>query len=136
MVVLLDSSTVVGFLDRDDALHADADRRLRALAGRERLIVSVVSYAEVLTGARLGHHDIDTVQGFFAQLIDDIVVVDVEVAERASVLRAAKRSLRMPDALILATADVRQADVVLAGDEGWGDVPIGPEVEVLRERVA
>ena len=134
MVVLLDSSTVVGFLDRDDALHADADRRLRALAGRERLIVSVVSYAEVLTGARLGHHDIDIVQGFFAQLIDDVVVVDVEVAERASVLRAAKRSLRMPDALILATADVRQADVVLAGDEGWGDVPIGPEVEVLRRQ--
>jgi len=134
VVVLLDSSTVVGFLDRDDALHADADRRLRALAGRERLIVSVVSYAEVLTGARLGHHDIDTVQGFFAQLIDDVVVVDVEVAERASVLRAAKRSLRMPDALILATADVRQADVVLAGDEGWGDVPIGPEVEVLRRQ--
>lgn len=132
MVVLLDSSTVVGFLDRDDALHTDADRRVRALAGRERLVVSVVTYAEVMTGARIGHHDVGSVRGFFAQLVDDVVTADVEIAERTAELRAARQSLRMPDALILATADVREVDVVLAGDDGWRGVPIRPKIEVLR----
>ena len=52
--MLLDSVVVAGFLDSQDAFHVSADQRVRALAGRDRLIASVVSYAEVLTGAALG----------------------------------------------------------------------------------
>ncbi|WP_363321356.1 PIN domain-containing protein, partial [Saccharomonospora sp.] len=39
----------------------------------------------------------------------------------AAELRAAHKALKMPDALILATADLH-ADVVLTGDERWLNV--------------
>ncbi|HEY6550639.1 MAG TPA: hypothetical protein VIY71_05505 [Solirubrobacterales bacterium] len=44
MAVVLDSDAVVGFLDRNDALHDAADAAIRTLAGKERLLVSVVTY--------------------------------------------------------------------------------------------
>ena len=131
--MLLDSVVVAGFLDSQDAFHVSADQRVRALAGRDRLIASVVSYAEVLTGAALGHHDQETVLGFFADLIDDVLPVDREVAERTARLRAAKAQLRMPDALILATAAVHGADLVIGADRRWAGIPGYPcEVELLR----
>jgi len=54
VVVLLDSVVIARFLDRDDVFHLAADARLRELAGRERLVVSVITYAELLAGAGLG----------------------------------------------------------------------------------
>lgn len=115
--MILDSDAVVGFLDRGDALHPAADAAIRELAREHRLVASVITYAEVLTGARLGHHGEDQVVGFFAGLISDLWPVDAEVAARAADLRAARRSLRMPDALILATADIRsEVDLILTAD--------------------
>jgi predicted nucleic acid-binding protein len=134
VVVLLDSAAIAGFLDRDDVFHATADECVRALAGRERLITSVVSYAEVLTGAQLGHHDATKVRGFFHDLVDDVYDVDRSVAERAAELRAGTPSLRMPDALILATAHLRDADVVVTADHRWVGVLAGPRVELLSAR--
>lgn len=131
MVALLDSATVAGFLDRDDVFHAAVDTRIRELAGRDKLIVSVITYAELLTGAGLAHHDQTAVRGFFADLVDEVHDVDRSVAERAAELRVARPSLRMPDALILATADLRQADLVITGDHRWVDSGIDPRIELL-----
>ena len=131
MVALLDSVAVAGFLDRDDAFHSAADGRVRELAGRETLIVSVITYAELLTRAGLGHHEQSTVRGFFGQLIDQVCDVDRTVAERAAELRTQTPTLKMPDALILATADVARADLVVTGDERLSAVDIGPRIELL-----
>lgn len=118
MAVVLDSDAVVGFLDGDDALHEDADAAIREVVGEHRILVSAVTYAEVLTGTRLGHHDEVSVAGFFAEMISAIVPVDVAVADRAADLRSQFRSLRMPDALILATADTEESvDSILTGDQ-------------------
>lgn len=118
MAVVLDSDAVVGFLDRSDALHRAADRAIRDLVGSHQLLVSTVTYAEVLTGARLGRHDGDQVGGFFFELTAGILSVDVEIAEKAAELRARLKSLRMPDALILATADIApEVELVLTGDK-------------------
>ncbi len=107
MAVAVDSNVVIGFLDRGDAFHAAADAKIRVLLSeRELLYASGVTYAEVLTGAKLGHHDESVVRGFFDQLITRILPVEVDVAERAAELRGQKKSLRMPDALILAGAEV------------------------------
>jgi predicted nucleic acid-binding protein len=117
VAVALDSDAVVGFVDAADAQHAAADAAVRELAAEQRLMVSVVTYAEVVTGARVGHHDLDAVMGFFADVITRIVPVDVEVADRAAELRAAASSLRMPDALIVATAELTpEVDTLLTGD--------------------
>lgn len=118
MAVVLDSDSVVGFLDRDDALHEAADVAIRDLTGEHRLLVSVVTYAEVLTGARLGHHDEVVVGGFFTELISTILPVDAAVADRAAELRSRFRSLRMANALILATADTEPSvELIVTGDQ-------------------
>jgi len=117
VAVVLDSDAVVGFLDRKDALHDAADAAIRDLVRDQRLLVSVVTYAEVLTGARLGHHDEDQVRGFFSGLISGVLPVDVAVADMAAELRSRRQSLRMPDALILATAEIHpDVDLVVTGD--------------------
>lgn len=117
MAVVLDSDAVVGFLDRDDALHEAADAAIRDLVHDQRLLVSVITYAEVLTGAKLGHHDEDEVRGFFSQLISGVLPVDTAVADKAADLRARSKALRMPDALIVATAETEpDASLILTGD--------------------
>ena len=94
---------------------------MRAAATEHVFVVSVVTVAELLTGAKLGHHDERTVRRFFTQTTSTRIPLDEPVAARAAELRAAHKALKMPDALILATADLH-ADVVLTGDERWLNV--------------
>jgi len=123
VAVVLDSDAVIGFLDRDDALHAAADAAVRDVMDEHRILVSAVTYAEVMTGAGLGHHDEAAVGGFFAELISAILPVDVPVADRAAEFRARFRSLRMPDALILASADTEASvDLIITGDRQIAEV--------------
>ena len=118
MAVVLDSDVVVGFLDRHDALHDAADATVREFARGQRLVASVVTYAEVMTGARLGHHNEDDVAGFFRGLLSAISPVDLAVADMAADLRSRFKSLRMPAALILATAETDpDVDLILTGDQ-------------------
>jgi predicted nucleic acid-binding protein len=134
VAVVLDSGVVVGFLDREDALHAAADEAIRELVRGNRLLASVVTYAEVLTGARLGHHNEHDVAGFFTGLLSAVLPVDVDVADRAADLRSRSRSLRMPDALILATAETDpDVDVIVTGDQQLTKVSgLRVEVRLLR----
>lgn len=118
MAVVLDSGVVVGFLDRGDALHDAADEAIRELVRGQRLLATVVTYAEVMTGARLGHHSEDDVAGFFAGLLSAVLPVDVAVADKAADLRSRFKALRMPDALILATAETNpDVELIVTGDQ-------------------
>ena len=70
-----------------------------------------------MTGARLGHHDEDDVAGFFSGLLSGVVSVDVVIADQAADLRARFKSLRMPDALILASAETDpEVELIVTGD--------------------
>jgi predicted nucleic acid-binding protein len=120
-VALLDSSVVAAFLDGDDALHDAADAALRSVAREHLLAISTVTIAELLAGAKLGHHDEAIMRRFFAEIVGSRLPVDEAVAVRAAELRGANRALRTPDALILATADLH-ADVVVTGDAQWAKV--------------
>lgn len=133
-LILLDSTVIVGFLDSDDALHEVSVARLRELAGLHSLATSVVSYAEVMTGAELGHHSEERVNGFFDALVRDLLPVDRDIAARASKIRGKRRSLPMPDALILATADLHaEIDTVLCADSDWPKVGgLACRVELLQ----
>jgi predicted nucleic acid-binding protein len=111
---------VVSFLDRSDELHGAADEAIRDLLGSHRLFVSVITYAEVLTGARLGHHNEGHVVGFFDDLVTSIVAVDVAIGDCAARLRARTKGLAMPDALIAATAETNtEVELLVSGD---GDI--------------
>lgn len=133
-MILLDSTVIVGFLDADDALHEVTAARLKEIAGSHLLVASVISYAEVMTGVSLGHHPRESVDGFFDALIADLLPVERRVAARAATLRGGRRSLPMPDALILATADLHpEVEAVLCADGDWPKVAsLGCEVELLK----
>jgi predicted nucleic acid-binding protein len=134
VAVALDSDVVIGFLDRQDALHDAADAAVREFARGKRLVASVVTYAEVMTGARLGHHNEDDVAGFFRGLLSAVLPVDVAVADMAADLQSRFKSLRMPDALILATAETDPAvDLIVTGGEQLTKVSgLRVEVRLLR----
>jgi predicted nucleic acid-binding protein len=117
VAVVLDSSAVVGFLDAGDALHPAADATIRELISEQRLLASVVSYAELLTGARIGHHDEELVEGFFTDLITEVLPVDMATVDIAARLRACHKALRLPDALILASAEGNpEVEMIVSGD--------------------
>ena len=133
-MILLDSTIVVGFLDADDALHEIAVSRLRAIVGSHPLAASVISYAELMTGVSLGHHSHERVDRFFDALVKDLLPVDRKVATRAATLRGKRISLRMPDALILATADLHEdIDTIVCADDDWPKVKgLSCKVELLK----
>ncbi len=139
VVVLIDTSAIVGYLDPDDALHSAAVEAIDgSLIGGARAAMSAVSWAELLHGAWLGHADEAHIRDFVADLSIAILPVDDVIAERAAMLQAAQRPprrLRTPDALILATAEVREEiELVVGGDDRWPKVA-GTSVDIwlLRE---
>jgi predicted nucleic acid-binding protein len=82
-------------------------------------VVSVITYAEVMTGVRLGHHDEDGVKGFFAEVLSRVLPVDVAVGDCAARLRGQAKALSMPDALIAATAELDPAvNLLVSGGQG------------------
>jgi predicted nucleic acid-binding protein len=117
VAVALDADAIIGFLDRSDALHGSAVEEVGKAAASDSLVTSAITLAEILTGALSGHHDEKVVRGFFGDLIATVMPVDEEVAEVAAQLRS-QNTLRMPDALVLATASV-EPDVagLITGDE-------------------
>jgi predicted nucleic acid-binding protein len=95
-----------------------------------------MTYAEVLTGGRLGRHDEKRVRGFFTDLISEILPIDAAVADKAADLRSRRKSLRMPDALILATAELHpDANLIVIGDQAVAKVAgSGFKVKLLKQR--
>ena len=133
-MILLDSNLIVGFLDADDSLHQVTVAKIEEIVANHPLVASVVSYAEVMTGVSLGHHPKKTVERFFDVLIKELLPVDRLVAARAAELRGKRVSLKMPDALILATADLHEdIKTVLCADTEWPNVKgLRCQVELLK----
>jgi predicted nucleic acid-binding protein len=131
-VVLLDSVAIVAYLDATNVFHAAADEAITRAASEGTLSSSAVNYAELLTGVKLGHHDERVVRGFFSELLSEIIPVGMDVAERAAELRGAKKSLLLPDALVLATADLH-ADVLIGAENQWAKIRgLACELRLLR----
>jgi predicted nucleic acid-binding protein len=121
-VIVLDASVIIAFFYPLDALHA------RAVAGiqphrTDELVLPASAYSESLVGpTRLSAHVVASHDQLVADFAIRIVPITAEIARRAARLRADTASLRLPDALVLATADVLDAPVVLTGDARWLDV--------------
>jgi predicted nucleic acid-binding protein len=133
-LILLDSTVIVGFLDADDALHKVTVARFREIVGSHPLVASVISYAEVMTGVSLGHHPKKHVDGFFDTFVKDLLPIEKPVAARAATLRGRRKSLPMPDALILATADIHpEIETILCADGDWPKVKgLSCQIELLK----
>jgi predicted nucleic acid-binding protein len=129
--IVCDTNIVVGLLSRTDALHSAAVQAAGEWEARAaRVAISAVTWAELRTGAlRQGPAAEGALTAFRVSAVDDIVPVDEHVAEIAAHYRAADVSLRMPDALILATGQHIGAVAVLTGDKRLARV--APELAQL-----
>jgi predicted nucleic acid-binding protein len=114
----LDASVLIALLDPDDAHHQAARAALEAHL-EDDLHIAAHTLAEALVHpARAGK------EREARQLIGTLEIgvdpVDEQVAVAAARLRAKHGSaLRMPDALVLAHADLRKAKTVLTADARW-----------------
>ena len=131
-LVLLDTGVVIGFLQSDDAFHEPARDAIGRLATEHRFIASSISYAELLTGVQRSQRAAEALRGFFSEFVAEIVAVDELVAEHAAELRT-QLKLKLPDALILGTAQLAPADAgVLTTDASWKRLRLSVPVSVLR----
>jgi predicted nucleic acid-binding protein len=129
-LVVLDASVVIAFLDPDDALH---DAAVAALTEHQHdeLLIPTSAYAELLVAPnRRGSEAVAEVEAFLADFAVRLEALTRAVARVAAKLRSESRSLRLPDALVLATADELDADIVLTGDESWAR--IGGRVTLIQ----
>jgi predicted nucleic acid-binding protein len=120
-IALLDSSIVIGALNRDDALHKIAGQAVRNERDRHALAISALTYAEILVGPlRAGGRAVEVVERFAAQV--RIVDLSPAIARLATELRAT-RGLKLPDAVIVATGLRLEADVIVTMDARWKGIP-------------
>ncbi len=111
MKALVDSNILVDFLNNRKEAVAE-------LAKRDLLGVSIISYIEVLSGIK----DIETqadVRNFFEEF--EVIEINKQIAEEAIKIRS-HSSIKLPDALILATAVVNNV-VLITRDDGFKNHP-------------
>jgi predicted nucleic acid-binding protein len=120
-LTVLDAGVVIGYLDQKDGHHLAAYEALSAaLARNDQIILPASGYAEALVGpSRSGPDAVATVRRLTERLPIAIAPLDEEVAEAAADLRAHHRSLKLPDALVIATAAVLDADLLVTTDRKW-----------------
>ena len=110
--VALDADVVIAFLDASDDQHRPAIDILRPrLAAGDRIMLAASVYAEVLVFPLRRGSD-EAVDDFIAAIGAEIVPLDRQIARRAAQLRASHRSMRLPDALSLATALATDAELL------------------------
>ncbi len=132
-LTVLDAGVIIGVLDADDAHHQGARDALKAALERgDALAVPASAYAEALVSpARRGREAMRAVDAFLADLPAEVEPITRQVATRAAQLQARHGTrLRLPDALVLATALDLRADRVLTTDSGWPEV--GITVDLVR----
>jgi predicted nucleic acid-binding protein len=117
--VVLDTSVLIALMSSTDALH---DRARAAVEKWElngaMFEMSAVSWAELSVGAvRRGDDGVAALTAFIDVSVDAIVPVDEQIGTFAARLRAKDLSLRLPDALVIATGLRSGADALLTGDK-------------------
>ena len=117
-IVVVDASVVIALLDGGDPHHAAAVAALAEM-GRERLILPASAHAEILVDPwRRGADPVAVIRRFVTDVRIHIEPLTPDIAERAARLRARHGALRLPDALVLATADALDT-IALTCDRAW-----------------
>ena len=117
----LDAGVIIAFLDGADTHHNAARSALStSLDNAERLAIAASALAECLVGpARRSTKAVELVRTVIDRLPVSVVHLDQEIATQAAMLRARHRSLKLPDALVIATAEHSSADRLITTDRKW-----------------
>jgi len=132
-LTVLDAGVVIAVLDASDIHHQAAMRALATAIDRDDgLLIPVSAYAEVLVAPfRRGAEAVATLDAFLDALPARVAPATRAVAARAAELRARHGArLRLPDALVMATAMAIGADCVITTDARWPSLPV--RLEVVR----
>jgi predicted nucleic acid-binding protein len=130
-LTILDAGVIIAILDSNDLHHAAAKEAVtQALRRGEELAVPASAYAEVLVVPyRQSSKAAATVDAFLAALPARVEPATREIATVAAELRARHgATLRLPDALVVATAVELHAASLLTTDAGRPSLPIPVEV--------
>jgi len=120
-LTVLDAGVLIGFLDTNDAHHSAASSALRDARDRaDRLVLPASAFAEILVGpSRKGPAAVTVVRDLVGRVPIDVEPLGAEVAVAAAAIRAAHPSLKLPDALVIATAGHLRADYLITTDRNW-----------------
>ena len=126
-LTVLDAGVVIAVLDGTDAHHAASVRVVHEAVSRgDRLVLPASAYAECLVApCRRGKEAVDTVDAFVDALPAVVEPITRAIAAQAAELRARHGTrLRLPDALVVATALGLKATRVITTDAEWPDLPV------------
>ena len=120
-LTVVDAGVIIGLLDRTDAHHDAARSALRVCVERgDRLLLPASALAEVLVApSRRGGDAVGVVRGLVERVPLRIVALDEPIAIAAAAVRAQHPAVKLPDALIIATASVLSAETLLTTDRRW-----------------
>jgi predicted nucleic acid-binding protein len=110
--LILDASVLIGLLDTQDSHHDRAvDEIDRADRADHQLLAPASAYSEALIAfARAGR--VKDARDAVAGMGITVVPLTASIAERAADLRAEHDALRLPDALVLATAHAHDGSLI------------------------
>jgi predicted nucleic acid-binding protein len=110
--LILDASVLIGLLDAGDGHHDHAvDEVEQADRAGHQLLTPASAYSEALVAfARAGR--VNDAREAIAGMGITIVPLTAPIAERAAELRAQHDALRLPDALVLATAYAHAGELI------------------------
>lgn len=114
--LILDASVLIGLLDTADAHHERAVSDVEAGdQARRELIVPASAYSEALVAfARAGR--LADARAAIAAIGIEIAPLTAAMAERAAELRADRKYLRLPDAMVVACAREIGGDLLTYDD--------------------
>lgn len=117
--LILDASALIALLDRADPHYERAVVEVEAAdRGRVTLVAPATDYSEALV-AFARNHRLEEARRAIAAMGIGVAPLDAATAERAAQLRASRPGLRLPDAMVLATAVELEGDL-LSYDERLG----------------
>ncbi len=121
--ILLDTSTLIAFHSTTEAVHPLARHVLGRIEDDSDPLTgyfSVVSAAELLVQPyRQGTPELTLMHTFLSGFPNLIILpMDLVVATQAATIRAIS-SIRMPDAIIIASGILAGCEVIVSNDEQW-----------------
>lgn len=115
--VAVDSGVIIALFDSSDVHHVWSMEQIEEIVtARHAIVISALTVAEVLVRpAQAGVAD--AVRADLMSLRPRVVDVDADLAASAARMRGSRTGLRLPDAIILATALWAQCDYLVTTDQ-------------------
>jgi predicted nucleic acid-binding protein len=121
-LTVLDAGPMIGLFSRRDVHHEASLRALGECRERgDQLVLPASALAEVLVyPSEQSPEDAETARRLLARLAVGVVSLDEEIAVETAGLRAVHSSrLPLPDAMVVATAIILDADRLVTTDRRW-----------------